>query len=327
MDILVVIERRGNAVHRMSWEAMAAGQALAKALGLTAGALVLGDDVTGLAEEVASSILDEVLLCHHPLLSAYSPDGYARALKQIIESESPRYVITGHTYMARDFLPKVSAMIPAPFLADNVAFRVENGGAVFTKQVFMGKLVADVVPSGDGPCLVSFQAAAFQADAVEKGPGAPVREVAVELEESIIRSRSEEPFQETRAQVDLSAADLIVAVGRGLGKAENLEAVKELATVLGAQLAASRPVVDAGWLPSYHQVGSSGQTVNPKLYLALGISGAIQHVVGMKGSQNIVVINKDPDAPLFELADYGVVGDIHEIVPKLTEAIRAEKSA
>lgn len=327
MDILIVVEQKGDTIHRMSWEAVAAGQSLAKDLGLTAAALIMGSDTATLGKEVAVSALEEVLLCDHPLLSSYSADGYARALKQIIESESPRYVFLGHTYRVRDFLPKVSALLPAPFLADNISCRVEDGRAVFTKLAFMGKLTADVVPEGNGPCLVSFQAAAFQADAVERESEAPIRQVTVELDDSFIRTRSEDPFQETKAEVDLTAAKVIVAVGRGVGKDENLEQVKELAEVLGAQLAASRPVVDSGWLPSYHQVGSSGQTVNPKLYLALGISGAIQHVVGMKGSKNIVVINKDPNAPLFELADYGVVGDMQEIVPKLTEAIRREKTA
>lgn len=325
MDILILIERKGSAVHRMSWEAVAAGQNLAEDLGLTAGAVILGENPIPIGKAVASLFLEEVLLCDHPLLSTYSADGYAQALKQIIESESPRYVIMGHTYMARDFIPKVSALLPAPFLADNTAYQVEEGKASFTKQVFMGKLTAEVKPEGDGPFLVSFQAAAFQADSVKKGGSAVTREVSVELDESRIKTRSDEPFQETRTELDLAGANVIVAVGRGVRAVENLEQVKDLAGALGAPLAASRPVVDAGWLPPYHQVGSSGQTVSPKLYLALGISGAIQHVVGMKGSRNIVVINKDPDAPLFELADYGIVGDIQEIVPKLTEAIRAEK--
>ncbi|MFQ6615825.1 MAG: electron transfer flavoprotein subunit alpha/FixB family protein [Fidelibacterota bacterium] len=326
MDILIVIEHRDGIVHRMSWEAVAAGQSMAEDLGLTAAALVLGQDAAFVGNELVSSKLEEILLCDHPLLSGYTPDGYAQALKQIVEIESPRYVVMGHTYMVRDFLPKVSALLAAPFLADNIGYRVENGEAIFAKQAFMGKLVAHVVPSEAGLCLVSFQAAAFQADAVAMGSEAPIRRVTVELDDSVIKTHAEEPFQETKAEVDLSGADLIVAVGRGVGKDENLQQVKDLAQILGAQLAASRPVVDAGWLPSYHQVGSSGQTVNPKLYLALGISGAIQHVVGMKGSKNIVVINKDPDAPLFELADYGIVGDMQEIVPRLTEAIRREKS-
>ena len=224
--------------------------------------------------------------------------------------------------MVRDFFPRVSAKLNVPFLADNIAYRADGGSLTLIKQIFAAKLVADVVPAG-GRCIISFQSAAFQEEDVVSGPGATVREVAISLEESAIRADSEEPFQEAAGAVDLSSAEVIVSVGRGIGKEENLPVAKELAEAIGAELASSRPVVDAGWLEAYHQIGSSGQTVAPKLYFALGISGAIQHVVGMKGSKNIILINKDSEAPLFELADYGVVGDLLEIVPKLTEALRA----
>ena len=228
--------------------------------------------------------------------------------------------------MVRDFLPRVSAKLGLPFLADNIAYGVDDGSLVFSKQIFSGKLVADVAPNGSGPIIISFQSAAFQEEDVADGSGASVRDISISLDENAIRSRSEEPFQEAAGAVDLSSAEVIVSVGRGIGKEENLPMMKNLAQAMGAELASSRPVVDAGWLESYHQIGSSGQTVAPKLYFALGISGAIQHVVGMKGSKNIVAINKDAEAPLFELADYGVIGDILEIVPKLTEALLGTKT-
>lgn len=323
MDILVVVEHKNGTVHRMSWEAVAASQFMKKDMGLEASVLVMGNEVASVAEEMTTKNIEEVLVINHPLLADYSADGYTHALKQVIETESPTYVIMGHTYMVRDFFPKVSAAMGKPFLGDNIGYKVENGSPVFTKQVFQGKLLADITPVGDGPYLITFQSAAFQSDTVEDGSGAPIRDISINLDESMIKTTSEPPFQEAVAQVDLSSAELIVAVGRGIGKKENMDVVQKLAEVLGAQLAASRPVVDAEWLPTYHQVGSSGQTVAPKLYLALGISGAIQHVVGMKGSKNIIAINKDPDAPIFELADYGVVGDIHEITPKLVAAVKS----
>jgi electron transfer flavoprotein alpha subunit len=324
MDILVLLEERNGSLHRMSLEAVAAAQALGRDLGLSTAALALGADASALAEEAAARDLGEVLVVNEPLLKDYSSDGYAGAVRQVIEQESPRYVMAGHTYRVRDFLPKVSARLRKPLIGDVIAYRVENGAPVFVRQVFHAKLVADVVPQGDPPVLVSFQAAAFQAEAAASG-SAPVREVSVSLSPEQIRTRAEAPFQEAAGGVDLTAAEVIVSVGRGIGKEENLPVAQALAEALGAELGSSRPVVDAGWLPSAHQVGSSGQSVAPKLYLALGISGAIQHVVGMKGAQHIVAINKDPEAPIFEVADYGVVGDLLEIVPVLTEAVRAAR--
>ncbi|NOZ03206.1 MAG: electron transfer flavoprotein subunit alpha/FixB family protein [FCB group bacterium] len=323
MDILVVLENRNGALHRMSLEAIAAAQALARDLNLTVAALVWGPQAQNLAREAATKKVDEVLALEHELLEKYSSDGYAEALKQVIEQETPRYVLVGHTYMVRDYFPKVSARIRKPFIGDVVAYRVEDGAPVFTRQVFNAKLVVDVVPQVDPPVLVSFQSATFQADAVEAG-AAPVREITVALEAEQIKTQSEPPFQEAAGDVDLSSAEVIVSVGRGIGKEENIPVAEELAKAMGAELGSSRPVVDAGWLPSSRQVGSSGQSVAPKLYLALGISGAIQHVVGMKGSKNVVAINKDPEAPIFEIADYGIVGDLLEIVPKLTEAIKEQ---
>lgn len=327
MEILVVAEHNSGVVHRMTWEAVAAGQSMARDLGLGVGVLIMGHNVSDMAREIATARLDEVLSVDHPLLSGYSAEGYASVLKRVIETESPAHVIMGHTYMVRDFLPKVSASLGKPLLGDIIDYKLEDGSVSFTKQIFQGKLLVDIVAQGESPHLITFQSAAFQSDAVEQGEGVSVREIFVDLDETVLKTYSEEPFQEALAEVDLSSAEVIVAVGRGIKEQENLQMVRKLAEVLGAQIAASRPVVDAEWLPAYHQVGSSGQTVTPKLYLALGISGAIQHVVGMKGSQNIIVINKDPNAPFFELADYGIVGDILQIVPRLTNAIQAEKRA
>jgi electron transfer flavoprotein alpha subunit len=215
----------------------------------------------------------------------------------------------------------VSAKLKRPFLNDAVSYSTEGGNPVFSKQVLNAKLVTALQPNDGGPILISFQSAAFSSENIQSG-SANVRTISVDIDAAVIKTVTEDPFQEEAGGVDLSSAELIVSIGRGIGKEENIPLAQELAKVMGAELASSRPVVDSGWLTPHHQIGSSGQTVAPKLYLALGISGAIQHVVGMKGSKNIVVVNKDPDAPLFELADYGVVGDVLEIIPKLTEALK-----
>ena len=325
MDILIVLEESNGQIHRMGLESIAAGQRLSDEMGLTAGALVLGGNADGLADQASKYQLGEVLKVNDALLEAYSADGYSEAVKQIIDQENPTYVLFGHTYQVRDYVPRLSAKLNKPFLVDNIAIRVENGQPIFTKQMFNAKLSADVEANGSGPFLVSFQSAAFSMDAAAAG-SASIRESTVQLDTAMIRTKSEPPFQEEAGGVDLTSADIIVSIGRGIGKEENIPLAVELSKALGGELAASRPVVDSGWLPSAHQIGSSGQSVSPKLYLALGISGAIQHVVGMKGSKNIVTINKDPDAPIFEISDYGVVADILEIIPKLTEAIQALKN-
>jgi len=325
MDILIVLEENNGQIHRMGLESIAAGQRLSDEMGLTAGALVLGGNADGLADQASKYQLGEVVKVNDALLESYSADGYSEAVKQIIDQENPTYVLFGHTYQVRDYVPRLSAKLNKPFLVDNIAIRVENGQPIFTKQMFNAKLSADVEANGSGPFLVSFQSAAFSMDAAAAG-SASIRESTVQLDTAMIRTKSEPPFQEEAGGVDLTSADIIVSIGRGIGKEENIPLAVELSKALGGELAASRPVVDSGWLPSAHQIGSSGQSVSPKLYLALGISGAIQHVVGMKGSKNIVTINKDPDAPIFEISDYGVVADILEIIPKLTEAIQALKN-
>ena len=320
MDILIVIEDNNGKVHRMGLESITAAQTMAKDRGFSIAALVMGSNADELATQVSNYDIGEVLKLEHDLLSSYSSDGYAEAVKQVVEKESPKYVFFGHTYQVRDYVPKISAKLMKPFLVDNVLMNSDGDDTVFTKQMFNAKLYSDMIAMDEGPLLISFQSAAYSSDNAASG-SASVRDVNINLESSMIKTQSEDPFQEESGGVDLTSAEIIVSVGRGIGKEENVAMAKDLAKAIGGELASSRPVVDAGWLSSTHQIGSSGQSVSPKMYLALGISGAIQHVVGMKGSKNIVAINKDPEAPIFEIADYGVVGDILEIVPKLSEAL------
>ena len=321
MNILVVLEDNNGAIHRMSLEAIVAAQEISSKLKSKITVLAMGRNADALALEASKYELNEILKINSSSLNSYSSDGYAIAIEQIILENDFRYVFFGHTYLVRDYVPKISAKLMRPFLADSINMNISNGSIEFTKQTFNAKLLADIQTSDSGLYLVSFQSASFSSDDLRSG-SSEIKKIDIEIDETQIKNTYEEPFQESAGGVDLTSADIIVSVGRGIGEADNISIAKDLALALGGQLSSSRPVVDAGWLSPDHQVGSSGQSVSPKLYLALGISGAIQHVVGMKGSKNIVAINKDPEAPIFEIANYGIVGDIFEIVPKLIESLK-----
>jgi len=321
MEILIIAEEQNGGLHRMTREAVAAAQALSKEAGLDTALLVLGDTPDAAAAEAAALDVGELLVAADPLLAGGDSDLTAEAICQVVAAEHPTYLVLGHTYRARDVLPKVSGRLGAPLLADVVGYEMADGGPRFIKPLFNGRLAA-AFAAGDGrPVIVALQAAAYAADGVAAG-SPPRRDISLTLDPATARCKAEPPARETEGEtVDLTTADLIVSVGRGLGGEENLEVVKGLADALGAELACSRPVVDADWLPQSRQVGSSGQTIAPKLYLALGISGAAQHLVGMKGAANIVAVNTDPEAPIFDIADYGVVGDLLEVAPKLAELL------
>ena len=322
--ILVVAEQRDGKLNRASWEAVAAAQQLRpKAGNAPVSVVVLGSGVSSVAEELASADVAQVQVVDSPALAAYTADGYTQALAQVIETGKPQFVVVAHTYQARDFVPKLAARLRCPLITDVTRIAEHAGQPAFTRLVFQGKLAADVVAEGDGPFFVTVQAGAFAVDSVARGAAAaPVKAEAVTVDPSAIRQKPDAPFREAKQAVDLSQAARIVAVGRGIKDQDKLSLAEGLAKVLDAELAASRPICDAGWLPLERQVGSSGQTVAPKLYIALGISGAIQHAVGMKGSKTIVAINKDGEAPIFELADYGIVGDLFEVVPALIKELQ-----
>jgi electron transfer flavoprotein alpha subunit len=321
MSILVVMEQRAGEWNRMSWETLAAGQQLAREMGTTASAAVLGNGIVPLAGELADKQLEKVYVLDHELLGEYTPDAYAAALRQVIAKQAPLLVLFPHTYQVRDFLPKLATSLGKVAVSDVVAHRVEGGKPVLVRQLFQGKVNADVRFASTEPNFASLQAGAYRADQVAAG-AAVVETFVPELSTAEIRTRPQERFRESARAVDLGAAELIVAVGRGIKEAENIALVQDLATAMGAELAASRPICDAGWLPMERQVGSSGQTVAPKMYMAVGISGAIQHLVGMKGARTIVAINKDANAPIFEVADYGIVGDLFQVVPELIAAFK-----
>lgn len=328
MKILVITELRQGKWNNTSFETLVAAQQIAADTSGAISALVLGKGVANFAEDLAGKNIAEVLLVEHDLLEAYTPDGYCLALSQVIASVKPDLVLFPHTYQVRDFAPKLAAILGKGMIADCVGYRTEADKLVFVRQMFQGKTAADVTFQGAAPWFASFQAGSFRADLLAAHPSgkAPVTKIAVELEPEQIRTKPLELFKEAKSAVDLTQAPVIVSIGRGIKAPENIPQAEALAKAIGGEMAASRPICDEGWLPMERQIGSSGQTVAPKLYLALGISGAIQHVVGMKGARTIVAINKDQNAPIFEIADYGIVGDIFEIMPALTAALEKAKT-
>ncbi|HYH86109.1 MAG TPA: electron transfer flavoprotein subunit alpha/FixB family protein [Pyrinomonadaceae bacterium] len=315
--ILVFIEHRQGAINKTSFEAVAAAQQLGAALGQEVSAVVLGADAS-LAGEVTGYNVARVVSAESQKLADYTPDAYADALEQVVRARDPRYVILPHTYLVRDFAPKLAARFGKGLISDCIRMKADGGEVTFTRRLFLGKMDADVIAKGEPPVFASFQSGAYRGDQAEKG-SAQVESLAVEVGD--VRMQPEAPFQEMKQAVDLTKADVIVAIGRGIKSQENIALAQKLADALGGDIAASRPICDAGWLPIDRQIGSSGQTVAPKLYIALGISGAIQHLVGMKNAGTIVAVNKDPEAPIFDIADFGIVGDLFDVIPVLTEEI------
>jgi len=329
MSILAVLEQRTSAAgapewNRMSWETLSAAQQIARELNHPAAAAVLGQGVGALGGELAGKQLEKAYVVEHELLRQYTPDAYSAALRQLVEHAKPSVVLFPHTYQVRDFLPKLATSLGRIAVSDVISHRADSGKLVLVRQLFQGKLNADFRFATEAPNFASLQAGAYRADQVAAG-SAPVETFSPSLSASEIRTKPLDLFREAQRAVDLGAAELIVSVGRGIKEADQIPLVQKLADALGAELAASRPICDAGWLPMERQVGSSGQTVAPKMYMAVGISGAIQHLVGMKGSRIIVAINKDANAPIFEVADYGIVGDLFQVVPELIDAIQKSK--
>ncbi|HEY1265237.1 MAG TPA: electron transfer flavoprotein subunit alpha/FixB family protein [Terriglobales bacterium] len=326
-SIVVVVEQRESKLNRVSWETLAAGQALGAETGWPLEAAVAGSAIGNLANEVAARKVDKVYAIESPKLEPYTPDAFSAALRQFLEARKPKLVLMPHTYQVRDFVPKLATALGRTVISDCIGFKKDGSNLLFTRQMFQGKLAADVSFTGEAPWFVTFQNGAFRGDKVEAGAGqAPVERVDVEIAEGVVRNKPQEVFKEAKQAVDLTQAEIIVAVGRGIKEQKNIELAKQLAEALGGEIAASRPICDSGWLPMDRQIGSSGQTVAPKLYLALGISGAIQHIVGMKGSRAIIAVNKDSEAPIFEIADYAVVGNLFDVVPPLIEEVKKAKS-
>ena len=320
--IFVIAEHRSGKLKSITWETIAFGQALAQKLGKELDIVVLGNDIEELAWEVANRTGETVLKVMSPILADYTPEAYCLALGQMAAIEKPYMFLMGHTYQVIDFAPRLAASLERGFVPNCMDFQMEDSRPVFLRQVFYGKLLLHVGLKGEPPYFVSLQQGAFYSYEVKSKNMPRVIDFPVPLPENLFKRKILEVIQGVQDKVDLSQAEIIVAGGRGLGNKEKFQIVVDLAQALGAGLGASRPVTDGGWLPKEHQIGSSGQSVSPKLYIACGISGAIQHLVGMANSGCIVAINKDPNAPIFSVADYGIVGDVFQVVPALTELVK-----
>jgi electron transfer flavoprotein alpha subunit len=321
--ILVFAEHRAGGFNKTSFEAIAAAQHLGTELQQAVTAVLLGSGMEGLAQEIAGYDVSKVVYADNEKLAEYTPDGYTDAMERVIRGLDPQYVVMPHTYLVRDYAPKLAARFGKGLISDCIRARVAEGQVTFSRRMFLGKIDADIVSDGEPPVFATFQSGAYRAEQATKGSGAPLETITVEVGE--IRMKPEPAFQEVKQAVDLTKADVIVAIGRGIKSKDNIALAEKLAEALGGDIAASRPICDAEWLPIDRQIGSSGQTVAPKLYIALGISGAIQHLVGMKNSGTIVAVNKDAEAPIFDIADYGIVGDLFEVLPVLTEEIKKLK--
>jgi electron transfer flavoprotein alpha subunit len=325
--ILVVVEQREGKLNRASWETLRAGQSLAAETGWTLDAAVVGLGVAAIASEIAGKKVSKVYAVEGAALNPYTPDAFCSALKQFLSEKKPKLVLMPHTYQVRDFIPQLATSMQRTVISDCIGYRKDGDQLLFTRQMFQGKFAADVSFSCDAPWFVTFQSGAFRGDQVEAGSSdAPVETVQIDVPSDKIRNKPQEVFKEAKQAVDLTQAEIIVSVGRGIKEQKNIDLARQLADALGGEIAASRPICDSGWLPMDRQIGSSGQTVAPKLYLALGISGAIQHIVGMKGSRSVVAINKDNEAPIFEIADVAVVGNLFDIVPPLIEEVKKARS-
>jgi len=316
--ILVVAEIQAERLNAASLEAIAA----ARAIGGPVTVVALGADPSAALASLGRADGFSLVALEHEALTTYTADGFVGALAPFVTELAPDWVVIPHTYQARDYVPALAARLGRALVTDCTGIRKHGDRLALSRPMFRGKVTADVIPQGPAPHFVTFQAGAFRPAAVGQSGASEIRRVTATLDPAAIRQKPEPPFRETKLAVDLTQAQRIVAVGRGIKDRDRIAVAESLATALGAEIAASRPICDAGWLPMDRQVGSSGQTVAPELYVALGISGAIQHIVGMRGARTVVAINKDPEAPIFEVSDYGIVGDLFEVVPAIVSALK-----
>ena len=314
MKILVLIESVNNKIHPVSIETLVAAQKISSKSGAEVYPLCFNK---GLIDELIKFKCTKVLSIDSLDLKEYEPMTYLNVTEKVFNEIDADLIMFGHSYETRDWAPRLSARLDVPFLSDCISVDLSDSGLIVNRPIYQAKLIQKITIHQKG--LISLQAGSFtNEDLMYEDSEEQNLSIEISSDDSV---KQGERFQESAGGVDLTTSDFIVSIGRGLGKEENIPLAQSLADKINAQIGASRPVVDAGWLDHSRQIGSSGQVVSPKLYFSLGISGAIQHLVGMKGSKQIIAINKDPNAPIFEIADYAVIGDVLEILPKLTESL------
>jgi len=322
-EIIVLAEHRRGELRDVTWEMLTKGRQLGESLGAEIGVALLGKGVGQLAEALKPKA-HRVLVIEDHRLEAYNSETYEKALSQLITERKPILTLIGHTAMGMDFAPSLAAHLKMPLATDCIGIDGTGESLSLTRQLYGGKVNATVSFLKKGPYMVTVRSGAFPALEKEALPG-EIRELPSPLSDEGLARRFLQFVEAAVGEVDITQADILVSVGRGIKEADNIPMVKELADAIGGTLSCSRPVVDKKWLPKDRQVGTSGKTVKPKVYIAIGISGAFQHVAGMKGSGTVIAINKDPKAPIFGVATYGIVADLFKIVPVLREKIKGMK--
>jgi len=322
-EIIVVAEHRRGELRDVTWEMLSKGRQLAESTSAELGVALLGKGMNPLAEALKPKV-KRVLLIEDPRLEAFNPETYKKVLIQLITERKPFLTLIGHTAMGMDYAPRLAASLKMPLATDCIGIEAKDESLSLIRQLYGGKVNAEVSFTKKGPFMVTVRPGAFPV--VEKEPLAgEIVSIPSPLTDEGLARRFVEFVEAAAGEVDITQADILVSVGRGIKEIANIPIVKELADALGAPLACSRPVVDKKWLPKGCQVGTSGKTVKPKVYIAVGISGAFQHIAGMKGAGTIIAINKDPKAPIFSVAQYGIVGDLFKIVPVIKDKIKQLK--
>ena len=326
-DVWVYIEVSGDKARNVGLELIGAGRRLADELGQKLAGVIIGSGVEGIAKEVFAAGADQVYLAEGPELAQYSTDGYSAVFVDMIKTYKPSVILLGATNDGRDLGPRVACRVGTGLTADctDLSIEQETGLVVWTRPAFGGNIMANILCPEHRPQMGTVRPSVFKRPVPDYSKTGEIIRVKSAAKAEDIRTKLLEVIAMSTGTCNLEEAEIIVSGGRGMGKPENFALVEELAKVLGASVGASRAAVDAGWKPHMHQVGQTGKTVGPKIYIACGISGAIQHLAGMSSSDIIIAINKDPDAPIFHMADYGVVGDVAEVLPLLTEEFRKVK--
>jgi electron transfer flavoprotein alpha subunit len=317
----VIAEHKDNKLKPITTELLVFAQRVGRDFNLPITAVVLGSNTSTLVDELKEKKIDRVIAAEHEQLATYSPEPYVEVLKGILEKEKPFLVLIGHTTQGMDFAPRLALALHKPLIAGCVEYAKEGDRLILTRQIFNAKMNMKTVVRGDPPYFATASPGAFPADEAESGGNAEIVTVPIVIS-GASRRKIIELQEAPKGKADLSSAPIIVSGGRGLKEKQNFNLIFDLAEAIGGSVGASRPVVDAEWLPREYQIGSSGQTVSPKLYFAIGISGAIQHLVGMQSSRCIVAINKDSEAPIFKVAHYGIVDDLFKVVPALTKIFK-----
>jgi electron transfer flavoprotein alpha subunit len=320
-DVIVLVEHRSNQVESITYQILAAGRNLANGLGGQLLALVIGHEPGRITESLCDKGMDKILTVDEPALRHAGPEAHAHVIAEVARQTEPRVVLVGYSLVGMELAPAIAAKLGAPAMTNCIDVELREEALLVTRPLFDGTRHAQILLDNTGPAVVALQKGTTPAPQLAANT-APVERFHVDLQNISFRSRLLEVIEEPPSGIDISKAELVVSVGRGIGEKEKISMIQELADALGGVMGCSRPIVDVGWLPRDRQVGSSGKNVAPKVYIACGISGASQHLSGMSESRRIIAINKDANAPIFQLAHYGVVGDLLEVVPALTEAAK-----